>query len=85
MKKKQERKFREFYFIFLSKALSRENTVIGGWGFLSCKIGRESIERVSATWRACFHFGRERLEYRWAAVVSFSSLYVYVFLCTRIA
>ena len=64
VKKKQERKFREFSFNFLSKALSRENTVIGEWGFLSCKIGRESIERVSATWRACFHLGRKRLECR---------------------
>ena len=73
------------FFHFLSKALSRENTVIGEWGFLSCKIGRESIERVSATWRACFHLGRERLEYRWAAVAFLSSLYVYVLLCTRIA
>ena len=29
------------FFHFLSKALSRENTVIGEWGFPLCKIGRE--------------------------------------------
>ena len=48
VKKKQERKFREFSFIFLSKALSRENTVIGEWGFPLCKIERENRERSSA-------------------------------------
>ena len=36
VEKKQERKSREFSFIFLSKALSGENTVTGEGGFPLC-------------------------------------------------
>ena len=74
--------FREFSFIF---CLRHYRVVIGEWSFSLCKIGRESTERVSSALGVCFHIGRERLEYRWAAVAFLSSLYVYVPLCTRIA
>ena len=37
-----------FFFHFLSKTLSRENTVIGEGGFPFCKIERENRERSSA-------------------------------------
>ena len=47
VKKKQERKFREF-FHFLSKALSREDSIAGEGGFPFCKIERENRERSSA-------------------------------------
>ena len=36
------------FFHFLSKTLSRENTVIGEGGFPFCKIERENRERSSA-------------------------------------
>ena len=78
MKKKQERKFREFSFIFLSKALSREDTVIGEWGFLLCKIGREHRES-EFNFKSLFSPWKSKVGVPWASVVFFSSLYMYMY------
>ena len=44
--KKQERRFREDFLVFhfLSKALSREDSIAGEGGFPFCKIERENRE-----------------------------------------
>ena len=78
MKKKQERKFREFSFIFLSKALSREDTVIGEWGFPLCKIGRKYRES-EFNFKSSFSPWKSKVGVPWASVVFFSSLYICIY------
>ena len=83
MKKKQGRKFREFSFIFLSKALSRENTVIWEWGFPLCKIGREYRES-EFNFKSLFSSWKRKVGVPWASVVFLSPLdiCICIFICS---
>ena len=66
------------FFHFLSKALSRENTVTGeGEVFLFIKIGREYRES-EFNFKSLFSPWKSKVGVPWASVVFFSSLYMYL-------
>ena len=79
MKKRNEREGSEGFgflvFHFLSKALSRENSITGEGGFPFCKIGREYRES-EFSFESLFSSWKRKVGVPWASVVFLSPLYI---------
>ena len=73
--KKQERRFREDFlvFYFLSKALSREDSIAGDGGFPFCKTERENRES-EFSFESLFSSWKRKVGVPWASVVFLSPL-----------
>ena len=73
-------RFSCFFFIFCLRHY-RERVITGEWGFLFVRSG-ERTERVSATLRACFHLGRERLGCRgppWSFFLPHTCICIFIY------
>ena len=80
--KKQERRFRGVGFLvfhFLSKGLSREDSITGEGGFPFCKTERE-YRKSEFSLESSFSSWKRKVGVPWASVVFLSPLYMYMYL-----